>query len=111
MQLIQVMLIGFALFALARTTKNFKKKRINTFGFMFWTFLWFSIIVVAILPGVTSLFTRIFNVGRGVDFLIYISITLLFYLVFKIFEKLEKIEEEITEIVKKDALRDLGRKR
>jgi hypothetical protein len=111
MQLIQVLLIGFSLFALAKTIKNFKRRKINTFGFAFWVFIWISIIIVAVLPGVTSIFTKLFNVGRGVDFLIYISITLLFYLVFKIFEKLEKIEEEITEIVKKDALKNLGKKR
>ncbi|MGB9748361.1 MAG: DUF2304 family protein [Candidatus Woesearchaeota archaeon] len=111
MQLIQVLLIGFALFALGRTIKNFRKRKTSVFGFAFWVLLWLIIIIVALLPGVTHVFTKLFNVGRGVDFLIYISITFLFYMVFKIFEKLERIEEEITEIVKKDALKNLVRKR
>ncbi|MEM2121783.1 MAG: DUF2304 family protein [Candidatus Woesearchaeota archaeon] len=111
MQLIQILIIGFAIFALARTIGKFRKKKINFNNFLFWNLIWISIIIIAILPGVTSIFTKVFNVGRGVDFLIYVSILLLFYMVFKIFEKLERIEEEITEVVKKEALKGLGKKK
>jgi hypothetical protein len=46
-------------------------------------------------------------VGRGSDFVIYGSVVLLFVLVFKIFIALDQLEKKLTEMVRRDALRDL----
>ncbi len=111
MQIIQIIIILFGLFAFSRTFLRFKESKINRFSFLFWSVVWISVIIVAIIPATTRIFTKISGVGRGVDFLVYTSIIILFYLVFKLYVKIEKIEQEITEIVKNISLKELKRRK
>jgi hypothetical protein len=49
-------------------------------------------------------------VGRGVDLVIYISVLILFYLIFRTLVRLDKIEKDITKIVREVALKDQDKK-
>lgn len=104
--LIQFLLIIFAVFATNKAILNFRKRKISLGGLLFWLGLWTAITVVALLPGTTIFLAKILGVSRGTDVAVYLAIALLFYLIFKIFIKLEKIESDITTIVKEIALRD-----
>jgi hypothetical protein len=102
---IQFLIIGFSFFALSRTILNFKKGQMTINNLIFWSSLWLVIIVVALLPQITTPLAHFLGVGRGSDVTIYLSILLIFYLLFKIFAHLEKIDYEITQIVRKKALK------
>ena len=104
--LIQFLIIAFALFAIVGTILNFKKNKISLNGLIFWLLLWLIISIVVLLPQTTNFFAKILGVGRGTDVAIYLSIVLVFYLIFKIFIRLEKLEANITKIVKEIALKD-----
>lgn len=104
--LIQFLLIIFALFVINKVILNFRKRKISLGGLLFWLALWTAISVVDLMPGTTLFLARILGVSRGTDVAVYLAIALLFYLTFKIFIKLEKIESDITVIVKEIALRD-----
>jgi hypothetical protein len=101
---IQFLIIGFSFFALSRTILNFKRGRISIKNLIFWSGLWLGIIIITFLPQITGLFAEILGVGRGADVAVYLSIILIFYLLFRIFTHLEKIDYEITQIVRKKAL-------
>ena len=52
-------------------------------------------------------YTRIaefFGVGRGVDIIVYISLALLFYLVFRIYVMIEDLRHQMTDIIREIAL-------
>ncbi|MBD3355005.1 DUF2304 family protein [Candidatus Woesearchaeota archaeon] len=104
MQLIQVLGVVFALFLLVKTVQKFKQGKLKTSSFVFWSIIWALIIVVSILPWTTSLLARLLGVGRGVDIAVYGSIVLLFYLMFKIYLKLQRIDRTITSLVRKIAI-------
>ncbi len=106
MTIVQFLIIGLAVLVLFRTVLGFKKKRITRRLFIFWLALWIIIIVVAVLPQVTDPLSRILGVGRGVDVATYFSILLIFFLVYKIMTRLEKIENEITQIVRHLSLKN-----
>lgn len=57
-------------------------------------------------PGLTSYVARRLGIGRGTDVVLYLSIALLFYLIFRLSIALEEIRREITELVRKIALKD-----
>jgi len=105
MLLFQVLIIGFTLFAVSKTISGFKKGRINTTGLIIWLSLWTVIVLASFLPNTTTFFANILGVNYGTDLAVYLSIMALFYIVFRIYIKLEKIESAITTIVKEIALK------
>lgn len=108
--LIQFLIIVFSLCAIAGTISGFKKNRISLKGLIFWLFLWLVISTTVLLPQTTNFFARILGVGRGTDVAVYLSIVLIFYLIFKIFIKIEKIETDITKIIREVALKESQKK-
>ncbi len=72
---------------------------------MFWGLLWTGVIVVALVPNITYFFSNLFGIGRGIDLAIYLSIILLFYLIFRMYVKVDKIEENVTKVVREIAIR------
>jgi small membrane protein len=106
MTLIQFLIISLAFLVLFRTAVNFKKNKITFKLFIFWLAIWGAVIIVAFLPQITNPLSRILGVGRGVDVAIYFAIVLIFFLLYKIMARLEKIDNEITKIVRERALKN-----
>lgn len=103
---IQILLLIFLLFALSRVVLRFKDGIVSITGFIFWSFLFLIAIIAVIVPDITSNVARASGIGRGVDAVVYSSIVLLFYLVFRIYIFLEDIKNDITKIVKELALKE-----
>jgi hypothetical protein len=85
---------------------RYKDKIISLQEFVLWTIFWFMVGFVVILPETTSLIANLVGVGRGVDLVIYLSILILFYLVFRILVRLDKIDKDVTKIVRTIALKE-----
>lgn len=105
--LIQIILTIILLAALVVTWRRMRQGVISWREAALWSVLWVAASVVIVLPETTSIIARMVGIGRGVDLAIYASVTLLFVLVFKIFLSLDKIERNLTDMVRKDALRDI----
>jgi hypothetical protein len=103
MEIIQIIIIVFAIFALSRAFLRFKENRLTTRDFVFWIIIWFAIIVLSFLPNIAGYISMFFGIGRGIDLAVYVSIVALFYLVFRVYVKAENLEKEITELVRKIA--------
>jgi small membrane protein len=104
---IQILIIAFALWAITKTIMQFKKGALTIAWLFFWFFFWGVAGVVAALPQTTDVIANLVGVGRGADLVIYISLVALFYLVFRVYVKIEKTEREITRLVRKLAIDDL----
>lgn len=109
MLLIQILIVAFAVFALLRAVFQFRQGRLNRYWLAFWLAFWLLAVVVVTMPQTTEIAARLTGVGRGVDFVIYLSIVLLFYLVFRLFVKIEEGERELTRLVRKLALDDFAK--
>jgi hypothetical protein len=104
MQMISIIMILFAIFAYIAVILKVRKDEITKGEFAFWSLLWIGVVVVALIPSFATTIADFFGIGRGVDVMIYLSILTLFYLVFRIFVKLEKLEQEMTMLVRKLAI-------
>lgn len=104
--IIKIAIILAVLFIVSRIILRFKDGLVSIWGLIAWLLLWTAVIVATIVPWTTERLANLIGVGRGVDAIIYISIIILFYGVFRLSVKLENIEYEITQIVRKNALRD-----
>lgn len=106
---IQVFAIAMALFAISRAYLRLREKKLKPFEFIFWTLLWLVVVFIAFAPDVTFFFSKLVGIERGIDIIIYTSIIALFYLMFRLYVKLETVEQNLTKIVRELALREKKR--
>ncbi len=102
----QILLTIFLIFALSRVVLRFKGGNVSLPGLLFWGLLFGSAIVFVLIPGVTSEIAKQLGIGRGADAVVYTSIVVLFYLVFRLYVYIQDIRQDITDIVKTIALKD-----
>lgn len=102
--ILQIIVVAFALFAFSRALLRFKNGQIGFIEFILWSGLWLGTCIVVLKPGWGAPFANFLGIGRPIDVGIYTSIVLLFYLVFKVYVKIENIERDVTKIVRAHAI-------
>ena len=103
---IQLIIIIFVLFALSRVFIRYSKSEITSREVWMWSIFWFLVITATLWPKSTDIVARWVGVGRGADLLVYVSIMVLFFIVFKILVKVEKIDRDVTRVVRKWAIEE-----
>jgi hypothetical protein len=101
---IQVLGVLFLLFALSRVILRWRSHRLALSELVLWVFVFGGILTVVLVPSLSAWLARLLGIGRGADLVIYGSIVLLFYLVFRIYIQLENIEYKLTTLVREIAL-------
>jgi len=111
MEIISIILMIFALFAWSRAILNYRKKRLSLNEFIFWTLVWFLVILASIIPAVFGDIADILGIESGINLLVYISIILLFYLMYRSYVKIKQIHQELTKIVRNIAIKKINKGR
>lgn len=104
--LIQLLLSLFILFAFIKVIGRFRAKELSLPALFFWLIFWLVVAVVVWQPDWSTQLANRLGVGRGADLVMYLSIALLFYLTFRQTVRLEKMEKNITKIVRELTLRN-----
>ncbi len=107
MRPIQFLLLPCVLLALGKVLHTYRARGLRTLEFLFWTLVWLGTAFIIASPDVTSVLAHQLGIGRGADLIIYASLLLVFYLIFRIHLALDRIEQEVTEIVRAIALERL----
>lgn len=102
--LLQVIAAIFVLFAISRAYLRFKERKLSSVSFFFWNVVWVVGIFLIFIPDLTTRIANLLGIGRGVDVVLYASIVTLFYLIFRIYIKVEDTQRQITQVVRKVAL-------
>lgn len=102
---LQIIAILFVVFAWSRALLRFKDHKISLTEFVFWSVIWATAIVALALPKTAELISYRLGVERPVDLAVFVSILLLFYLVFRLYVKHEQQTQEITKLVREIALK------
>lgn len=105
MEIFQYLIIIFAIFAMSRVILRFKDNKLTLGEFVLWDVIWLLVIFVGFFPSLTSGLAAFMGIGRGIDVFVYGGIVVLFYLVYRIYAKLESVEQEITKVVREVALK------
>lgn len=102
----QIFLTAIIIFILIKTIISFKKEKLIDRSFYFlWTFFWIIVLILINFTQILSSLSKFLGIGRGVDFAVYTSIIFIFYLLFVFFQRVKKIEKEITKIVREIAIK------
>lgn len=108
---IQLVLFIFVIFAASRAVLQFKGGLIRFGALLFWLGIWTCAIIAIFFPEETTRFAKMLGIGRGVDVVLYVSIAILFYLVFRLHVYLEDVRSEISRLIREVSLQEVkGRK-
>lgn len=103
MKLIQVILATFALGMIVLTWLKSRHAQIRLLPFFLWLFLWSLILIVVLFPDLTSMVAGYLGMGRGVDLVLYVGMLYIYFLIFNIQEKIGRIEQDLSTIVREIA--------
>lgn len=104
---VQIMLLVFVLFAASRAVLQFRGGSIRFGALTFWLLIWAVAIVAIFYPEETTRLAKLLGIGRGVDVVVYASIAILFYLVFRLHVYLENIRTEISRLIREVAIKEV----
>lgn len=101
LQIIASIVVVLLLF---KVWSRFKVKGLPLTQAILWSLLWLGIAVVFWQPEVTNRLADYFGIGRGADLIVYVAIVVLAYICFRIFVRIDRMDRQITKLVKKIAL-------
>jgi hypothetical protein len=107
MKPIQLILLVFVFFAVVKVILRHRHREMRRFQFLFWVVVWVGAAVIISHPATSTFVADLVGIGRGADLVIYVGFLIAFYLIFRIHLMLNRVEQEITQIVSTMALEQL----
>ena len=101
---IQIILIILFLLAIIKVIGRFRAHDLSWQAMALWILFWLGGIVIVSIPDSTFIVARLLGVQRGVDVVIYAAFILVFFILFRLLLKLERLQKEITVLNKEISL-------
>lgn len=113
MSIFQIILALVAIFFLASGILKFiKRAKSQTFFKLLMTIIiWGSIFFFSLFPKTAQGLSSTLGLGENLNTLIFIGFVIIFIIVFKLLSIIERLERNISEIVRKEALEKIETKR
>jgi hypothetical protein len=105
-ELYQVIAIILGLIAILYSILRFRDGKMSIGMLLIWILIWLIIIIISLYPNDTNYLASYTGIGRGLDFVLILGILICFYLIFKMYNKIENIEEELTDLVREIAIQN-----
>lgn len=106
MTISQALLSTIILFIVYKTAVSFRKGNLSKNFTLTWLVLWCGVLFFILEQNTLIRIAHLVGISRGVDLVIYLSIILLFYLVYRIFYNLNEINQKLTKMIREDALKN-----
>ncbi len=103
---VQIIVLVIIALIVVKTFKKYHSQAITVREFFLWTVFWLIVAVLFIFPDATQTAANWAGIGRGVDLIIYLALIFLFSALFFILVRLERLEKDVTKIVRKRALEE-----
>ncbi len=100
----QIIFSIFALGAISGVLKKYRSGELGVLGTSFWVIFWVGALLAVLWPHGTTIVANLFGIGRGADFIFYVSIILIFFVLFRLHVKIENVNRDITKIVRQMAI-------
>ena len=106
MYIYQIVLILVSLLAIFIGARRYHDESFSLGTLILWILVWFVVILVALFPGISVTIASITGLGRGLDALYIVSIIFIFYIIFKLYNKIDDQKKRINELVSELAIRN-----
>lgn len=100
--LAQILYLFFILLVEIKVYDKFRRKDISTPSFLFWALFWLSSGFLILWPKTSDYLAQKLGLKtqKGVDLIVDASVAVIFYLIWRIFLRLERIERDLTKITR-----------
>jgi small membrane protein len=96
-----------AIIAISKSYVDFRGRLESLPMFVFWTATWVAIVAVALFPPIVDFLISFSGTGRvGLGTFFGMALVFLYFIVYRIYVKLERIEQNLAKTVQEVALRD-----
>jgi len=93
-----------SIFFIIRTVVQYRTRRRTFRGLIIWVSFWLLLAIFAFIPNSAShKFARILGIKDNVNAIIFIGLGILFFLVFSLSSTVDRLERQITELVREIA--------
>lgn len=101
----QIIALAIIAIFIVRLISQKRKQEIGQNEFLFWLFFWLAgSLAIIFIKQIDLLLSSLGFSGSGINFLFYLTVIILFYLVFKLRLSIAKMESNITKISRKISL-------
>lgn len=101
---IQILITLCSLIVLFKAFKTYRKKEVRFSTFFVWSLFWIFAILLLWQPNLSNYLAHFLQVTRGADALFYLAFVFIFYLLFRLVVRFERLDSEVTTLVKDIAL-------
>ena len=96
-----------AAIAISKSYLDFRAKIESLQMFVFWIVTWTAIVVIALFPSIIDILILSFGGGRtGLGTFFGMGLVFLFFIVYRLYVKIERIQQTLTKTIQEFALRD-----
>lgn len=103
---IQIVLIFFFIFAIGKVVGRVRAKEVSPRAAIFWLVFWLAAGVIVVVPDTTSTIAKWLGVGRGADVVVYVALAILFFVLFRLVVRQQRLERDLTRLVRELAFKD-----
>jgi hypothetical protein len=106
--LIQIVASVVVVVLLLRLVQRYRQKQVSLRRFLFFGAVWLGSGIVVLWPEIADRVAAGMGLetATGIDFVVYVAVGVAFYMLFWLFVRLDRIERDLTTIVRHLALHD-----
>lgn len=109
--MLKILAAIFFLIASLKVWNKYRDKTLRPVEAALWILLWLAIAVIFWQPEIASRLAVFFGIGRGADLVVYLAIVAIVYILFRVFVRVDKMDRQITKLVRELALHDKEKNR
>lgn len=107
--LFQIITFLLIILIISRIVVRFIRHEISSREFIYWMFFWILAVAAILIPNALTRIANLLGIGRGTDLAFYGSFVIVAYVLFRMVVRLDRIERDITKVVRHLALSDQDR--
>lgn len=103
--------IAIAFLGIINSIRQLYRSIITLHQFIFWVIIWMCVIIGIFLFEWFTEFVLLLGVGRPLDLFVTVAILIIFWMLFRISIRQEQLSQQITLLIRQDAIRNAKKKK